>query len=237
MSETVSKFLDGVRPWRLISGGLRVQSASLRATLVITLVSWVLLQVADRSDRGLAIVVFCGGQMLLAVAQVVALALFILGPENETRRQARRTGWLVVTAIVLLVVMVATAFWPARLGALPDTARQQIATVAFVSLLVNVAILGFLWLRIHAALGRDCNNPRLAFFADRFADAWIGLSACVGALIVWDLARMPLSAADPLQSMLTAVMVTILEALYLVLVAWSVRVLDAAARRRDVVLN
>ena len=68
MSETAPKLLDDVRPWRLIGAGLCVQSASLRAALVITLVSGVHLHVADRSDRGLAAVVFCGGQMLLGLA-------------------------------------------------------------------------------------------------------------------------------------------------------------------------
>lgn len=227
--DSVARFAaDELRGWRNVRRGLELMRTSLALTLSVTFVCVLMWLVLDMSDRALAIVVLGIGHLAWALPYVIGLVLCCFAPPaSATRRQARLVLLLISAGVFLLLLAAALGVAGVMFRPIPAASMEQALAIVALSFCVNLAIIGYHSIGLHAALGRDLQDPRSLTRAAYLASVLIGLFTAGAVLLlcsIFDLLPPLVARRLPPTSLLiglAAMALIVLEAFYLDLIKQS----------------
>jgi hypothetical protein len=220
MAEIVpSNLLPGWRPMLI---AMLILRETVRVGAYVSGLSILLWLIVDRSDRGLADLVFATVQGALASAVVMAAVSCWFAPADSwTRRRARTSCILIAALLTALILFGAGAREVFDRLSLDFGTRLTVVGIVLLSALVGFGVIGLAWLTVHEAIGRDCSDARLCRAARRLIVVWCLYWLVTISLILW---ISPFS--ETLSKWLSAALV-IFETLYFCLVrdsCFSIRV-------------
>jgi hypothetical protein len=117
--------------------------------------------------------VFAAAQGVLAFAVVIAAVSCWFGPKDSwTSRRAKTTCILLGAFLTAVLLFGAGAREVEDWMSLSFGARLTVFLIVLLSALVALAVIGFAWLSVHEAIGRECSDPRLIRAARRLIGVW-----------------------------------------------------------------